>query len=87
MFDTRSLSWYLPWATLIAPGLELPPRSWPGEQAGVTAHAVAGIDAGVPVIAGTIDAWSEALSVGILQLGPTSPVRTDPSSPTPDKPG
>ena len=69
MFDTRSLSWYLPWATQIAPGLELPPLSWPGEQAGVTAHAVAGIDAGVPVITGTIDAWSEALSVGAHNVG------------------
>jgi len=69
MFDTRSLSWYLPWATQIAPGLELPPLRWPGEQAGVTAHAVAGIDAGVPVITGTIDAWSEALSVGAHNVG------------------
>mgnify|MGYP001791420525 CR=1 FL=1 len=69
MFDTRSLSWYLPWATQIAPGLELPPLRWPGEQAGVTAHAAAGIDAGVPVITGTIDAWSEALSVGAHNVG------------------
>ena len=69
MFDTRSLSWYLPWATLIAPGLELPPLSWPGERAGVTAQAVAGIDAGVLVITGTIDAWSEALSVGAHNVG------------------
>jgi xylulokinase len=69
MFDTRSLGWYLPWTTLIAPGLDLPPLSWPGEQAGVTAQAVAGIDAGVPVITGTIDAWSEALSVGAHNVG------------------
>jgi xylulokinase len=69
MFDTRSLNWYLPWVDLIAPGLELPPLRWPGEQAGVTAHPVAGIAAGVPVITGTIDAWSEALSVGAHNVG------------------
>jgi xylulokinase len=69
MFDTRSLSWYLPWVDLIAPQLDLPPLRWPGEQAGVTARAVAGIPAGVPVITGTIDAWSEALSAGAHNVG------------------
>jgi len=69
MFDARSLTWYRPWVKLIAPGLDLPPLRWPGEQAGVTARVVAGIAAGVPVITGTIDAWSEALSVGAHNVG------------------
>jgi xylulokinase len=69
LFDTCSLSWYRPWADRIAPGIGLPELRWPGEQAGVTTHAIAGIAAGVPVITGTIDAWSEALSVGAHNVG------------------
>jgi xylulokinase len=69
LFDTRSLSWYRPWADLIAPGIGLPELRWPGEQAGVTTHAIAGIAAGVPVITETIDAWSEALCVGAHNVG------------------
>jgi len=69
LFDTRTLSWYRPWADSIAANVELPPLRWPGELAGTTTSAVAGIGAGVPVIVGTIDAWSEAVSVGAQQPG------------------
>jgi len=61
MFDAGALSWYRPWVDLIAPGIELPPLLWRGEQFGVTFRPVAGIAAGVPVITGPIDARSEAL--------------------------
>ena len=56
----------------IAPDLELPALRWPGESAGtVTAEAAAatGLPVGVPVITGTIDAWSEAVSVGAHRVG------------------
>ncbi|MER7441916.1 FGGY-family carbohydrate kinase [Micromonospora avicenniae] len=72
LYDTRSEDWYAPWAEQIAPDLVLPPLSWPGEVAGVvTAHAAAeaGLPPGVPVITGTIDAWSEAISVGAQGVG------------------
>ncbi|KAE8766125.1 FGGY-family carbohydrate kinase [Georgenia thermotolerans] len=69
LFDTEALAWHAPWAEHIAPDLELPPLRWAGEQAGVTARAVAGIPAGVPVITGTIDAWSEAISVDAQNPG------------------
>ena len=69
LFDAGSLSWYQPWVDLIAPGIKLPELNWPGESAGVTTRPVAGIAAGVPVITGTIDAWSEALSVGAHNVG------------------
>ncbi|MEU6646536.1 FGGY-family carbohydrate kinase [Saccharomonospora sp. NPDC046836] len=69
LFDTAAARWLRPWADRIAPGLELPPLRWPGEQAGVTSRAIAGISAGVPVIAGTIDAWSEAVSVDAQNPG------------------
>ncbi|MEU7874008.1 FGGY family carbohydrate kinase [Dactylosporangium sp. NPDC049140] len=69
LFDTHARAWHRPWAGLIAPGLELPPLVWPGDVAGTTARPVAGIPAGTPVIAGTIDAWTEAVSVGAQRPG------------------
>ena len=52
----------------VAPGCPLARLVWPGEQVGtVTAAAAAatGLGPGTPVFAGTIDAWAEALSVGV----------------------
>lgn len=72
MYDSAALDWYEPWARLVAPGLDLPPLCWPGDVVGaVTARAAAetGLPAGTPVIAGTIDAWSEAVSVGAHRVG------------------
>lgn len=66
MYDTEALEWHVPWAARIAPDLSLPELLWPGEVAGhISSHAAAatGLRAGLPVIAGTIDAWSEAISV------------------------
>ncbi|WP_433204780.1 FGGY-family carbohydrate kinase [Dactylosporangium sp. CS-047395] len=69
LFDTHALAWHEPWARLVAPGLELPALAWPGDVAGATTHAIGGIPAGTPVIAGTIDAWTEAVSVGAQRPG------------------
>ncbi|WP_344886442.1 FGGY-family carbohydrate kinase [Nonomuraea antimicrobica] len=70
MYDTRAREWITDWE--IAPGLELPSLLWSGEVAGtVTASAAAatGLPAGIPVVAGTIDAWAEALSAGVRSPG------------------
>ncbi|MEV0407039.1 FGGY-family carbohydrate kinase [Actinoallomurus sp. NPDC050550] len=72
LYDSVAQEWYRPWAERVAPGIELPPLRWPGDVAGqVTADAAAatGLPAGIPVITGTIDAWSEALSVGAQGVG------------------
>lgn len=72
LYDSVAQEWYEPWTRHIAPWLELPRLLWPGDIAGqVTAEAAdaAGLPAGIPVIAGTIDAWSEALSVGAQHTG------------------
>jgi xylulokinase len=69
MYDPRAHDWIEEWAELCAPGLELPKLLWPGEVAGRTTAALAGIPAGVPVVAGTIDAWTEAVSVGAQRPG------------------
>jgi xylulokinase len=66
----------LDWCEDLAPGLigrdRLPRLAWSTEIAGaVTAQAAAetGLAAGTPVIAGTVDAAAEALSVGVLDIG------------------
>lgn len=72
LYDAAVRDWYQPWAQEIAPALMLPPLKWPGEIAGtVTAAAAAktGLPKGIPVITGTIDAWSEAISVGAQNVG------------------
>jgi xylulokinase len=72
LYDSLAQEWYRPWARRIAPDIELPPLRWPGDIAGhITADAAATtrLSAGVPVVTGTVDAWSEALSVGAQRTG------------------
>ncbi|SDD39586.1 xylulokinase [Sanguibacter gelidistatuariae] len=67
LYDIDSEGWHDAWWDRYAPGLEAPRLMWAGEIAGTVtpeASAPTGIPAGVPVIAGTIDAWTEAVSVG-----------------------
>jgi xylulokinase len=72
MYDLAARRWDPDWAGRVAPGLPLPELAWPGEVAGqVTAAAAArtGLPAGLPVTAGTVDAWAEAFSVGVRDPG------------------
>ncbi|MGX7671401.1 FGGY-family carbohydrate kinase [Plantactinospora sp. DSM 117369] len=69
LFDIHGLAWHRPWAELVAPSLELPRLAWADEVAGVTREPVAGIPAGVPVVTGSIDAWTEAVSVDAQHPG------------------
>lgn len=69
MLDLATGDWHRPWAEQVAPGIELPELAWPGEVVGHTTAAVGGAPAGVPVVAGTIDAWAEAVSVGAQHPG------------------
>ncbi len=72
LYDLAENRWVQEWAADIAPGLPLPRLLWPGETAGTVTSAASrltGIPAGTPVAAGTIDAWSEALSVGVREPG------------------
>lgn len=73
LYDSEQHAWYAPWAELIAPGLPMPNLHWPGDLAGrVTpsaAHQAPGVPAGTPVITGTIDAWTEAISADAAQPG------------------
>ncbi|WP_308465828.1 FGGY-family carbohydrate kinase [Rathayibacter soli] len=72
LYDAQALEWYRPWSDNVAPGIFLPPLKWPGEAAGILTTAAAaetGLPEGIPVITGTIDAWSEAISVGAQNPG------------------
>ncbi|WDH78702.1 FGGY family carbohydrate kinase [Microbacterium esteraromaticum] len=67
LYDIENERWHDAWWQQYADGIEQPPLTWAGEIAGTvtaTASALTGIPEGTPVITGTIDAWSEAVSVG-----------------------
>ncbi|MBS2549942.1 FGGY-family carbohydrate kinase [Catenulispora sp. NL8] len=72
LYSQRENAWIEDWCRQIAPDVEFPRLAWPTEIiGGITAGAAAetGLPAGTPVLAGTIDAWSEAAGVGVLQPG------------------
>jgi xylulokinase len=72
LYDLKGNRWIEEWSAEIAPGLPMPRLLWPSEIAGVvTAEAAAatGLPVGLPVAAGTIDAWSEAVSAGVREPG------------------
>lgn len=72
LYDIEAEEWHTPWWERYAGAVEPPALAWAGDVAGrVTEDAAAatGIPAGTPVITGTIDAWTEAVSVGAHELG------------------
>ena len=72
LYDTIAQTWYGPWAAPIVGAIDLPRLVWADTVVGeVTpaASAVTGLPAGVPVVSGTIDAWTEAVSVGAQNPG------------------
>jgi xylulokinase len=72
LYDIDLCGWIPEWCERIAPSLDLPRLLWPAEVAGEVTPAAAeqtGIPAGTPVAAGTIDAWAEAVSVGLRDPG------------------
>lgn len=72
LYDSIAGEWNRSWAEEIAPGIELPELKWPEWPAGTVTRRAAeatGLPAGIPVITGTIDAWSEAISVNAQNVG------------------
>ncbi len=72
LYDLAGQNWYRAWAEQVAPDLELPELLWPTEVAGVVTAAAAaetGLPQGLPVTAGTVDAWAEATSIGVREPG------------------
>jgi xylulokinase len=73
LYDLRGHGWWEPgWAGFEQ--LERPALAWPSEIVGEVTAAAAeetGLQAGTPVVAGTIDALAEAYSVGVAAPGDT----------------
>ena len=72
LYDSVAQEWYWPWAGPIVGDIELPPLVWSDSIVGTvtsTAAAATGLPVGTPVVSGTIDAWTEAVSVGAQQPG------------------
>jgi xylulokinase len=68
MYDMVTQDWAPGWADMLSPGVPLPELAWSDQVVGnVTARAAAytGLPQGTPVLAGTVDAWAEAHSVGV----------------------
>lgn len=66
-YDIEARTWKTEWWDRYAEQVQRPQLRWAGEIAGhVTASAAfeTGLSEGTPVITGTIDAWTEAVSVG-----------------------
>lgn len=72
MYDLRANRWHPERAPAIAEHLRMPELAWPADVVGHVheeAASATGIPAGIPVCAGTVDAWSEAVSAGARRPG------------------
>lgn len=72
LIDVEKMQWLEGLDELIAPRETLPEMAWSSEIAGyVTAEAarLTGLREGTPVIVGTMDAASEAISAGVAEFG------------------
>ena len=72
MFDPRMRQWVDEWCDEVAPGLKLPRVIEPWEEAGRIndrGAALTGLPEGIPVCAGTIDAFVESASIGVKNPG------------------
>jgi xylulokinase len=72
LYDLERAAWIEEWCDEIVGELAVPPLSWPAEVVGIVHRKGAeatGIPEGTPVVAGTIDAWAEALSAGVRARG------------------
>jgi xylulokinase len=72
LYDVRAGDWNRPWADRIVGAIELPRLVWADAVVGTvtpSAGETTGLPAGIPVVAGTIDAWTESISVGATRPG------------------
>jgi xylulokinase len=72
LYDLDAAEWADDWATELTGRVPLPRLVWPTDVVGTVTDrgsVDSGIPRGVPVAAGTIDAWAEAFSVGVRRPG------------------
>ena len=72
LYATQDFGWNTEWAQRICGHLPMPRLVWPSEVVGAvhaTAAEATGVPTGTPVVAGTVDAYAEAFSVGVRKPG------------------
>lgn len=72
LYDIHARGWIDDWAGRIAGHLQMPRLAWSSEVVGEVTPGAAdatGLCAGTPVVAGAVDAWSEAFSAGVRHPG------------------
>jgi len=72
MYDVRAGRWHPDWAARAAEHIAMPRLAWAADVVGTVtaaASAATGLPVGVPVCAGTVDAWAEAISAGVRDPG------------------
>ncbi len=72
LYDLRGNRWHPDRYAAVAGHLPQPRLAWPAEVSGRVHRPAAeatGLPEGVPVCAGTVDAWAEAFSAGVRQPG------------------
>lgn len=72
LYDVKRNEWNAGRSSVVIEHLSMPRLAWPSDVVGsVTAEAAefTGIPEGVPVCAGTVDAWAEAISAGVRHPG------------------
>ena len=72
LYDVDGQCWASDWASELLPNLPLPRLVWPSDVVGQVSRVAAektGLAVGTPVMAGTVDAWAEAFSVGVRGPG------------------
>lgn len=72
LYDLGKREWADDWAEHVCGGLPLPRLAWSGDVVGTVSPqgaAESGLPEGLPVTAGTVDAWAEAFSAGVRDPG------------------
>jgi len=72
LYDPHTHDWHSEWVDKFRGNITLPELGWPGDIAGKVTEEAAkqtGLPAGIPVIIGTIDAWTESISIGATNPG------------------
>ena len=72
LYSVRDFDWNSDWADRVLGGLARPKLAWPSDVVGqvdATGAEATGIPVGTPVVAGTVDAYAEAFSVGVRHPG------------------
>ena len=72
LYDVGKNRWIKKWVEDIAPGLPMPELKWPTEVIGhITVEGAqrSGLPEGIPVAAGTMDSFADAMSVGVRKPG------------------